>query len=785
MDETQFLAQSAADHVWTILAAALVFLMQAGFLMLEAGSSRTNSAINVAMKNLIDFLIAALMFYVIGFGLMFGVSNGLVGTSLFAFAEAEPWTYTFFVFQLVFAGTAATIVSGAIAERTRIHAYFAITLVCAIVYPVAGHWAWGSLLIADNPAWLADMGFLDFAGSTVVHGVGAWIALAAAIVVGPRIGRFGPNGEVTHFPANNAALAVLGALLLWIGWIGFNGGSTTAADPAAFAPIIANTMVAAAAGGLVLMAIGWAVDHGKFRPERSVNGALGGLVAITAGCDLVNLHGALALGAGGGLVVYLGTRLLERLRIDDVVGAVPVHGFAGAFGTIGLAVFAPAAALPAGGMLAQIGVQALGVAVVFAFAFTVSLAVFTALDRTFTITEGGRTYGWFRVSAEVEAAGLNEEHGVTLGTAVVQRALARIVEDGDLNAEINVPPGDDNAAIAALVNELRRRMAGVVQAIAEEGRQLARHSEQVVDVARQLSDGAHEAVSRTDSARGSIADVRGAVTSMSDDLGLVGQESAGALDRAAGLVDRLRQTTASAEQISGVMGDLDRQAGAAGGAVADVSARADDAAKQVGDLAGMATQIQEIAQLIGEIAEQTNLLALNATIEAARAGEAGKGFAVVAAEVKQLAQRTGQATQEIHAAAAQISGGTDSARGAMGEIVQLIGEVERAIQSIGEASGACTEAAGSILAEARAAGEAADAHGTSAQTLQQQASEATGRAETAQSEIARVGQSLETLAGAADRNATLADHLRQVADDIGRSTTAMKTAIAQGQGRVG
>lgn len=406
---TEFLAQDAANHVWTIVAAALVFLMQAGFLMLEAGSSRTSSAINVAMKNLIDFIIAAMVFYTIGFALMFGESIGPFGTTLFAFEQADAWVYTFFVFQLVFAGTAATIVSGAIAERTRIAAYFLITLICGIIYPVVGHWAWGNLLIPDNPAWLADLGFLDFAGSTVVHSTGAWIALAAAIVVGPRIGKFGPNGERRIFPANNASLSVLGAILLWIGWIGFNGGSTTAADPAAFAPIIANTIMAGAAGGAVLMIIGAAVDQGLLRPERSVNGVLGGLVAITAGCNLVDLHGAIAIGAGGGLVVYLSTELLEKMRVDDVVGAVPVHGFAGAFGTVALAFFSPVDSLPAGSIWGQFMVQAMGVGVVFGFVFGTSLALLYAVHRLVQRERNGTVYGWMRVSVETEEAGLNEE----------------------------------------------------------------------------------------------------------------------------------------------------------------------------------------------------------------------------------------------------------------------------------------------------------------------------------------------------------------------------------------
>lgn len=779
-----YLELSAAHHVWTILAAALVFLMQAGFLMLEAGASRSSSAINVAMKNLIDFIIAAMMFYLVGFGLMFGLSNGLVGMTLFAFEEVEPWVYTFFVFQLVFAGTAATIVSGAIAERTRIHAYFMITLVCSVIYPVAGHWTWGNLLISDNTAWLADMGFLDFAGSTVVHGVGAWIALAAAIVVGPRIGRFGAKGEVRDFPANNAALSVVGALLLWIGWIGFNGGSTTAADPIAFAPIIANTMMAGAAGGLTLMLLGYIADRGLLRPERTVNGALGGLVAITAGCNVVDLHGALVLGAGGALVVFGSTVLLEKLRIDDVVGAVPVHGFAGVFGTLGLALLAPVEVLPAGSRLAQLSVQAAGVLAVFAFAFGVSFLVFAVLNRSFRSDRDGKPLGWMRVSEQVEEAGLNEEHGVTLGTAVIQKALAKLVEEGDLESEIKVPSGDENAVIADLVNGLRRRMSSVVTSIAHEGRMLADHTQQVVDVAREMSAGAQEAVACSSRSSHSVGDVRGVVGGLADALQTVDQESSGAVDRAQTLVVQLQQTACSAQAIETAVADITLSAETATSVVSSATERTADAAGQVRDLADMAEQIQVIATLIGEIAEQTNLLALNATIEAARAGEAGKGFSVVAAEVKALANRTAQATGEIHQAAEAIATGTTTASGAMTAIVEVMSKVEDAVQSIGSATNGCAKAAADILSGTGACTAAAEGNKDSATALSQRALQAVEHATTAQSDILSVGQSLQSISDVADTNARLADRLRVTADDIAGSTRALRTAIG-GYGKQG
>lgn len=775
---TEFLAQDAANHVWTIVAAALVFLMQASFLMLEAGSSRTSSAINVAMKNLIDFIIAAMVFYTIGFALMFGESIGPFGTTLFAFEQADAWVYTFFVFQLVFAGTAATIVSGAIAERTRIAAYFLITLICGIIYPVVGHWAWGNLLIPDNPAWLADLGFLDFAGSTVVHSTGAWIALAAAIVVGPRIGKFGPNGERRIFPANNASLSVLGAILLWIGWIGFNGGSTTAADPAAFAPIIANTIMAGAAGGAVLMIIGAAVDQGLLRPERSVNGVLGGLVAITAGCNLVDLHGAIAIGAGGGLVVYLSTELLEKMRVDDVVGAVPVHGFAGAFGTVALAFFSPVDSLPAGSIWGQFMVQAMGVGVVFGFVFGTSLALLYAVHRLVQRERNGTVYGWMRVSVETEEAGLNEEHGVTLGTAVVQKALAQMLETGDFRSEISVPPGDENAAIAAMVNALRHRMSKVIDSISQEGRHLAGHTEMVVEVARRLAAGAHGAADRIGSARASMSGVATAVSGMSDELRHVGSENTGAVDRAQSLAAQLRSVSDNAGSINASVDNIRSSADEARGSISSAATQTREATERVLELTTMASRIEEFANLVAEIAEQTNLLALNATIEAARAGEAGKGFAVVATEVKALAQRTGQATAQIGEAAAAISSGTAGASDAMTRIGSVMDQVETAVSMITDAALGCSQSANGILGDAQASEAAARANTDSANILATKAEEAVSRAETTNADITEVGQSLNTLAASADQNVKLADELRQVAEEIERSTRSLRAVIA-------
>ncbi len=258
--QTQIDAQQTnSDHIWTMTAAALVLMMQFGFLLLEAGMVRSKNSINVAQKNISDFFLAVVVFYLFGFGIMFGASeSGWLGSvsELGMFNKMEEWPYTFFVFQAVFVGTAATIVSGAVAERMKFGGYLLISIViAAFIYPVYGHWAWGNLLIGDNPAWLADAGFIDFAGSTVVHSVGAWVGLAGIVVMGARFGRFGKDGKPIEIQGYSTVLSAGGAIVLLVGWIGFNGGSTTAGTPD-FARVVANTVIAAAFGGIAAMFIG-------------------------------------------------------------------------------------------------------------------------------------------------------------------------------------------------------------------------------------------------------------------------------------------------------------------------------------------------------------------------------------------------------------------------------------------------------------------------------------------------------------------------------------------------
>lgn len=367
--------QAAVDTLWVVVAAALVFFMQAGFALLESGMSRAKNAVNVVMKNFMDVCLGSLAFWLVGYGLMFGDNpTGLFGQSHFLLGNAEHLDYSLLFFQTMFAATAVTIASGAMAERTRYQAYLAgAVVICALIYPVFGSWVWGSLYGGEG--WLAQLGFIDFAGSTVVHSVGAWVALAGIIVLGPRLGRFGEQGETRPLPGHNLTQVALGGFILWLGWFGFNAGSTTAAETT-IGLIALNTHLAAAAGALgVLLTL--FILRRPILLTQNVNGAIGGLVAITAGCATMEPLFAVVTGLVAGLTVVFGTDLLEGLGLDDVVGAVPVHGFAGVWGTLAAGLFVTGDLFNP----VQVAIQALGVVAGFLWAFPLALLMYLVIHR--------------------------------------------------------------------------------------------------------------------------------------------------------------------------------------------------------------------------------------------------------------------------------------------------------------------------------------------------------------------------------------------------------------------
>lgn len=379
------------DIVWVLFATALVFLMQAGFAMLEAGATRAKNAANIIMKNVMDISIGSLVFWMVGFGFMFGANkSGWIGTNNFFLSEIDPSTdegmfdFAFFIFQTVFAATAATIISGAVAERTKFIAYLVYTVaVTAFIYPVFGSWVWGGGWLSG----LGENGFIDFAGSTVVHSVGGWAALAGAIVVGPSLGKFAADKSPLAIPGHSITLAALGVFVLWFGWFGFNAGSTVSGNDASIAIIMVTTNLAAAAGALGALSLSYLLWK-RFDASMTLNGVIGGLVAITAGTANMSPGMAALTGLIGGMVVVGAVLLLERvMKVDDPVGAIAAHGFAGAWGTVAVGLFASSAyggvdGLFFGGGLAQLGVQITGVAAAFLFVFPTSFIVFKLIDMT-------------------------------------------------------------------------------------------------------------------------------------------------------------------------------------------------------------------------------------------------------------------------------------------------------------------------------------------------------------------------------------------------------------------
>ncbi|MFA5015410.1 MAG: ammonium transporter, partial [Actinomycetota bacterium] len=319
------------DTVWILFTAFLVFFMQAGFAMVETGFTRAKNSVNILMKNLIDFCVGSVLFFLIGFGLMFGKdAGGFIGTNNFIVSiigQSDTSTFAFWIFQTVFAATAATIVSGAVAERIKFKNYLIYSVfISALIYPIVGHWIWGG-------GWLANMGMIDFAGSTVVHSVGGWAGLAGAIILGPRLGKYNKDGTSNAITGHNIPLAALGVFILWFGWYGFNPGSTLSASSPAISTVAVTTTLAASTGALAAMFFTW-IRYKKPDASMTLNGALAGLVGITAGCAVVSPYSAMIIGVLCGIIVCISVELFDKkFKIDDPVGAVSVHGVCGLFGT--------------------------------------------------------------------------------------------------------------------------------------------------------------------------------------------------------------------------------------------------------------------------------------------------------------------------------------------------------------------------------------------------------------------------------------------------------------------
>lgn len=443
------------DTIWVFLAAILVFFMNLGFASVEAGFARSKNTVNILSKNFIVFAVSSLGFMLLGWGLMFGGDNPFIGTEqLFILGNADisfynetlttnvPFWGKFF-FQLVFCGTAATIVSGAVAERVKYISFIIFSFILTlIIYPMVGHWVWGG-------GWLANLGFMDFAGDTVVHSVGGWAALAGALILGPRIGKYGKDGKVKAIPGHNMSLAVIGLFVLWLGWFGFNPGSTMSfQNPADVMHILMTTNTAAIAAILTSTATSWIVI-GKPDLGMTINGCLAGLVGITGSCAYVSIEASLLIGAIAGILVVFAVMFFDKVKVDDPVGATAVHLACGVFGTICVGLFAKEGVttlsskngLFNGGGFQLLGAQLIGIVAVGAFVFTSSLLVWYLIKKTIGI----------RVSEEEEISGLDiGEHG---NIAYPDFALATVGGEYVSTAEdivIDIPSGNNVVAREAI-----------------------------------------------------------------------------------------------------------------------------------------------------------------------------------------------------------------------------------------------------------------------------------------------------------------------------------------------
>lgn len=434
---------SSTDVMWTLIGGILVFFMQAGFALCEAGLTRAKNTGNILMKNMMDFCIGTPCYWLVGFGLMFAGAGPLIGgldpliRGSYDFGSLPTWCYAFF--QTVFCATAATIVSGSMAERTNFKAYCLYSAaISLVVYPISGHWIWGG-------GWLSVLNFHDFAGSACVHMVGGLVACLGAAILGPRIGKYGKDGKARAIPGHNMTACALGVFILWFCWFGFNGGSTVAmstdADMELASLVMFNTNMAAAVATCVAMIFTW-LRYGKPDVSMTFNAALAGLVAVTAGCDCVTPVGAFFIGAVAGILVVLSVEFFDNIaKIDDPVGAISVHMVNGMWGTIAVGLFSNGGdgvgvGLFYGGGLRQLGVQLLGIVTVSAYVLAVMFVIFKLIDKTVGL----------RVPAEVEIDGLDiHEHGLV--SAYAGFAISE-VSNPDMEINENTDLGEDDIAKA-------------------------------------------------------------------------------------------------------------------------------------------------------------------------------------------------------------------------------------------------------------------------------------------------------------------------------------------------
>ena len=618
--------QNNLDILWITTAAGFVMFMQAGFTMLEAGLVRAKNTYNVAIKNISDFIVAVLAFWFIGFDLMFSSSqhsflsqHGIIGSfNITSPMMSTPYDMAFFIFQCTFVGTAATIVAGAVAERAKFSAYIIVSLVIsALIYPVFGHWAWGSLFNGSSTGWLEQMGFIDFAGSTVVHSIGAWVALAGVLFIGPRKGLFDEHGKVNTIHGHNLLLVTLGVFILFLGWFGFNGGSTLSAD-ASIAPVILNTLLAGVSGGGGAMLLSALLYKGKVNVAKTLNGVLAGLVSITAGAHLYSPNAAIIIGSTGALIMFIFAHLLlHTLRLDDPVDAVAVHGFSGIWGTLAVALLAPAEAFGDLTRLQQLAVQGTGAALAFIWAFCLGALTFFILKRLHDL----------RVSPEEELIGLNvSEHGASTSWQDAVNSMDQIINDKDLSIRIPVDRHTEVGQIAQSFNSVLNEFEQTLTMVTGLAEQVAQSSKLIVDSSASAAQGT---MMQSDSSK----IINTVVLELAESSKTNKQQAEEGHSFAKNAETKIESNVDNIQLLADQ--------------VQQINTSLDAASHRATTLADKMNSIAEVVKLINTIADQTNLLALNAAIESARAGEHGRGFAVVSDEVRDLASKTSEATISI------------------------------------------------------------------------------------------------------------------------------------------
>lgn len=688
--DTSGLIIGPIDRIWIIDCIVLVLLMKVGFLMLEAGASRQKNSINAAFKNLAALIICFVLFLVFGYRIAFGWD--LVGPVAIGSGALESGAILVMMYQAVFCTTAAAIISGAVCERFSLKAYIATCgFVALLVYPMTAHWVYGALFFPEAEPWLARLGFIDWAGASVVHGVGAWMALAALIFTGPRLGRFDPEtGQPRYLDGYSPVLSMAGTLVLLIGWMGFNGGAGLTFDDTT-SKVISNTVLAGLWGGGFAMII-VTVMRWKPHPNRAIEGTIAGLVSVTAAPHLLSFAAVLIVVSIGVVVSLYMRSVLLRFQIDDVVNVVATHGIAGVVGTLAVAFAVPGEALPAGSTLNQLGVQAAGVSVIFAWTFSLGLLWFFLLKQVMQI----------RVDRLAETRGLNvSEHRVAFGAERFANELERLITDrSDPERRISLPDGDQNERLAHLFNRMLDELAAAHNATRSDLDGKVAEAKAIANILEQVSEGDLDIRIDAESKPEEFQTIAIGVNQLLDILARnIGQIASSAsevavgcdnltrisndlYERSASQIDSVQAITFKLNSMADASKDNATQADEALGVARESREAADGVSSSLNNIrtamegiVASTSKIEPIVDLIEDIGFQTTLLALNASVVAARAGEHGKSFSVVADEVRKLANSVQSSAADIRSIVDEASRSVDGGATAIGGTVEHVANI--------------------------------------------------------------------------------------------------------------